>query len=291
MPQGFRFAVFSSADGAFGLNLRRPAAVSSLKVKLVARGTLSAVSALKAIIQFIVMKTTLLLLLLAAATTSQAVAQGGSLSSKEYANGESGTESRNTGFGIKGGYNLSTLHGSGSTVFPNSNSFSAFNAGLYGQFGFNNFASLQVELLYIRKGFGTEQTTITTGGTSTTYAARDNRLDYLELPVLFVGNITETLSFHIGPQVSLLTKVKSGTEDLDLNANGYNSLDYGAIGGVEARLGLARLGLRYDLSLGKIYKDGTVVKYNNTSLFANGISDDNIHNQSFQAYLGIGFRK
>lgn len=237
------------------------------------------------------MKKTLLFLLLAGAAAPAAHAQGGVLSSKSYGNGESGTESRNTGFGIKGGYNLSDLNGSGSGIFPNSNSLSAFHAGVYGQAGFNRFASLQVELLYSRKGFHTDQTTTTASGTATTYAARDNRLDYLELPVLFVGNITETLSFHLGPQVSLLTKVKSGTEDLDLGANGYNSLDYGAIGGVEARLGPARLGVRYDLGLGKIYKDGTVVKYNNTALFANGISDGNIHNQTFQVYLGVGFRK
>ena len=237
------------------------------------------------------MKKALLLLLLAAGVAPAAHAQGGGLSSKEYGNGESGNESRNTGFGIKGGYNVSNLSGSGSGIFPNSNSLSAFNAGVYGQTGFSNFASLQVELLYIRKGFHTDATTVTTGGTTTTYAARDNRLDYLELPILFVGNVTETLSFHLGPQVSLLTKVKSGSEDLDLKANGYNSLDYGAIGGVEARLGPARLGARYDLGLGKIYKDGAVVKYHNNALFANGISDSNIHNQTFQVYLGIGFRK
>ncbi len=233
----------------------------------------------------------LLGLLLAGAATPAARAQGGELSSKAYASGESGSESRNTGFGIKGGYNVSSLNGSGANIFPNSNSLSAFNAGVYGQVGFNNFASVQVELLYIRKGFGTDQTTVTTAGTTATYAARDNRLDYLELPVLFVGNLTETLSFHLGPQVSLLTKVKSGPDDLDLSANGYRSLDYGAVGGVEARLGPARLGVRYDLGLGKIYKDGTVVKYNNTALFANGITNSNIHNQSFQVYLGLGFRK
>ncbi|HEX8507148.1 MAG TPA: porin family protein [Hymenobacter sp.] len=237
------------------------------------------------------MKKAFLLLLLAVAAAPAARAQGGGLSSRDYGDGTGGTGSRNSGFGIKGGYNVSELRGSGSNIFPNRNSLGAFNAGVYGQVGFNNFASVQVELLYIRKGFRTDETTVTTGGVATTYAARDNRLDYIELPVLFVGNITETLSFHIGPQVSLLTKVKSGSEDLDLNDNGYQSLDYGAIGGVEARLGPARLGVRYDLGLGKIYKDGTVVKYNNAALFANGITDSDIRNQSFQVYLGLGFRK
>ena len=237
------------------------------------------------------MKKSILSALLAIGAATAAHGQGGGLSSKEYAGGDGGTESRNTGFGIKGGYNVSDLSGSGAGIFPNSKSFQAFHAGVYGQAGFSRFASLQVELLYTRKGFRTEETTVTTGGVATAYAARDNRLDYLELPVLFVGNVTETLSFHLGPQVSLLTKVKSGGEDLALDANGYNSLDYGAIGGVEARLGPARLGVRYDLGLGKIYQDGTVVKYNNTALFANGISDTNIHNQTVQVYLGLGFRK
>ncbi|ALW85153.1 hypothetical protein AUC43_08635 [Hymenobacter sedentarius] len=237
------------------------------------------------------MKTTLLLLLLAAGAAPAAHAQGGALSSKDYGDSGTGYASGNTGFGIKGGYNVSDLRGSGSGIFPNKNSLKAFNAGVYGQMGFSNFASLQVELLYIRKGFHTDQATVTTGGTTTTVGARDNRLDYLELPILFVGNVTETISFHVGPQVSLLTKVKSGDEDLSLKANGYNSVDYGAIGGVEARLGPARLGVRYDLGLGKIYKNGTVVKYNNTALFANGITDNNIHNQTFQVYLGIGVRR
>jgi hypothetical protein len=230
----------------------------------------------------------LLLTALAATAGNHAQAQGGALSSKSYDNGSSGTESRNTGFGIKGGYNISSLNGSGANLFPNKNSLNAFNAGVYGQFGFNNFASLQVELLYIRKGYHTDAGTTAAGQP---YPAHDTRLDYYELPVLFVGNITETLSFHIGPQVSLLSKVRSGDQDLSLSDNGYNSLDYGAIGGVEARLGPARLGVRYDLGLGKIYKDGTVVKYNNSALLANGITDSNIRNQSFQVYLGVGFRK
>ena len=237
------------------------------------------------------MKKVLFSLWLAVVAVPAARAQGGGLSSKEYAGGEDGTASRNSGFGIKGGYNLSDLKGSGASIFPNSRALNGFHGGVYGQFGFNNFASMQVELLYIRKGFATGQTTVTTGGTTTTYAARDNRLDYLELPILFVGNITETLSFHLGPQVSLLTKVKSGAEDLDLNDNGYNSLDYGAAAGVEARLGPARIGVRYGLGLGKIYEDGAVVKYNNTALFANGIADRDIRNQTFQVYLGIGFRR
>ena len=245
------------------------------------------------------MKKLLALFALALATGPQARAQGG-LSSKEYDNSASGSESRNSGFGVKGGYNVSYLKGSNVNLFPNAQSLSAFNAGVYGQFGFSNFASLQVELLYSRKGYRTEA-----GTTSPvicygpgpcpgpgTYPAFDTRLDYIQLPVLFVGNITETLSFHLGPQVGLLTKVLQGDQNLDLKANGYNSLDYGAVGGVEARLGPGRLGVRYELGLGNVYENGTVVKYQGTPVTLSGASTDgNIRNQTFQVYLGLGFRK
>ncbi len=231
------------------------------------------------------MKNLFLLFALALATGPRAMAQGG-LTSKDYDNGATGTESRNTGFGIKGGYNVSYLKGSSVDLFPNANSLSAFNAGVYGQFGFTNFASLQVELLYSRKGYRTDAST----AASNPYPAFDTRLDYIQLPIMFVGNLTETLSFHLGPQVGLLNKVRQGDQDLALKANGYNSLDYGAVGGVEARLGLGRLGVRYELGLGSVYKDGTVVKYNGTAVNTKG-TDGNIHNQTLQVYLGVGFRK
>ncbi|GAA4055861.1 hypothetical protein GCM10022409_48920 [Hymenobacter glaciei] len=230
------------------------------------------------------MKKPVLFLALALATATQALAQSG-MSSKDYDNGSTGTESRNTGFGIKGGYNTSNINGSGADLFPNKNSFAAFNAGVYGQFGFSNFASLQVEALYIRKGYHTDAGTTSTG---TSYSAHDTRLDYFELPVLFVGNITETLSVHVGPQISVLTKVLNDGKNLDLNANGYNTLDYGVIGGAEARLGPARLGVRYDLSLADIYKTGAAVQYGNTALT---VTDGKVRNQSIQVYLGIGFRR
>lgn len=245
------------------------------------------------------MKNALFFFALALATGPPALAQSG-LSSKDYDSGATGTESRNTGFGVKGGYNVSYLKGSSVDLFPNAQSLSAFNAGVYGQFGFSNFASLQIELLYSRKGYRTEAGTtspVSCNGPgpcpgTTSYPAFDTRLDYVQLPLLFVGNITETLSFHLGPQVSLLTRAMQGDKDLDLKANGYNSLDYGAVGGVEARLGPGRLGVRYELGLGSVYQDGTVVRYQGAPVTLNGAgTDGNIHNQTFQVYLGLGFRK
>lgn len=182
-------------------------------------------------------------------------APGGAQSSKDYTGGAT-TDSRNTGFGIKGGYNLTNIYGNGS---PSGRNYSnTFHAGVYGQLGFNDFSSMQVELLYSRKGHNVVSGT------------KDLRLDYLSLPILYVGNINDNLSFHVGPEFSLLTKVVSNDKDLDIGANGYNSFDLSGVAGLEYRIGPARLGARYDIGLLKYRKDADV------------------YNQAFQVYVGIG---
>ncbi|UOQ98968.1 PorT family protein [Hymenobacter sp. 5317J-9] len=205
------------------------------------------------------MKKILLFLLLAVASSPAAFAQaapGGALSSKDYTGGAT-TESGNTGFGVKGGYNLANVYGD--DAGSGRSSSNTFHAGLYGQFGFNDFSSIQVEALYSRQG------------TKFTDGVDNLRLDYLSVPVLYVGNITDAFSFHIGPQASVLTKVVSGDKDLDINDNGFKSFDLSGVGGLEYRIGPARLGARYNLGLTKIAKDAKV--YNNV----------------FQVYLGFGF--
>lgn len=221
------------------------------------------------------MKKTFLFLLLAMASAPAAFAQarpGGSLSSKDYTGGGV-TTSRNTGFGVKGGYNLSNFYGNGKDINPGRDNLNSFHAGFYGQFGLNNFSSVQLELLYSRKGIRYND-----GANK-----NDLRLDYLSLPVLYVGNVTENISFHIGPQVSLLTKVLENGQDRDLKVNGYNSFDLGGVAGLEARIGPARVGARYDLGFARVLKRSAGGKYT-------GLSDDqtSIHNQTLQLYVGIG---
>ncbi len=225
------------------------------------------------------MKNLLLTLMLGAVAAPAALAQaraGGNLSSVDYTGGAV-TETRNTGFGIKGGYNLTNLYGGGKDQLR-PDALSSYHAGVYGQFGFNQFSSVQVELLYSRKGYVANSAA---AGQYTTH------LDYLELPILYVGNFTKNLSFHIGPQVALLSNAKLGDQSIAIAAGGFNSFDYGAVGGLEARFGPARLGVRYDLGLGSVYKDGVTVTYRSTKVA--DLASTNIHNQTFQVYLGVGF--
>ena len=231
------------------------------------------------------MKKTLLFLLLAVTSAPAVFAQaapGGATSSKDYTGGKS-TESGNTGFGVKGGYNFSRPYGDGIT---NVSAYHTFHAGVYGQFGFNDFSSLQVELLYNRKGYNSDINVV--NGSTVSLVNKTTRLDYLELPILYVGNVTDKFSFHVGPQISLLTKAKQGDADLGLAASGFNTVDFGGIGGVEYRVGPAHLGARYDLSFGKIFD--TNKQYTLPGSTAT-VTLPSVHNQVVQLYVAIGLRQ
>lgn len=224
------------------------------------------------------MKKIFLFLLLAVASAPAAFAQaapGGAQSSKDYTGGAV-TESGNTGFGIKGGYNLNGLRGD-DVKGINRQARHDFHAGVYGQFGFDDFSSIQAELLYSRQGF--EANTGPNGG------SQRFRTDYLMLPVMYVGNFTKNLSFHVGPQVSLLTNIRKDEQSLDAKDNGFNSFDFGGVGGLEARIGPARIGARYNLFLGKVFEDGP----SKVTTVANQFANSKLYNNMLQVYVGIGF--
>lgn len=231
------------------------------------------------------MKKTLLFLLLALTSTTAAFAQarpGGSLSSKDYTGGKS-TESGNTGFGVKGGYNFSRPYGDGIT---NVSAYHNFHAGVYGQFGFNDFSSVQVELLYNRKGYNSDISGVNSPPTITN---KTTRLDYVELPILYVANITNNFSVHVGPQVSLLILAKQGDSNLGLAEKGFNTVDYGGIVGAAFRVGPAQLGARYDLSFGKIFD--TSKSYPNVNGGNASSTPPSVHNQVVQLYVALGLRQ
>ena len=231
------------------------------------------------------MKKIFLFLLLAGASTSTAFAQaraGGNMSSKDYTGGGT-TQSRNTGFGVKGGYNFNALRGddikNGSTTLKR-DAHNDFHAGAYGQFGLNEFSSVQAELLYSRQGFAANTGG---GGGSETY-----RMDYFSVPIMYVGNLTENISLHVGPQLSLLMNASRGGTTLDLAGNGFHSLDYGGVAGGEIRIGPARVGARYNLSLGPLFKEPTLAS-SQTINAAGNFKDAKVYNNLFQLYVGIGF--
>jgi hypothetical protein len=187
-------------------------------------------------------------------------------SSTDYA--PSTSDSRNNGFGIKGGFNLVDLRGSDTENYKDLSNLKTYHAGVYAQFGFNDKFSIQPEVLFTRKGFDDRET-------NTSSTTRETRLDYIQVPVVLVYNFLDNVSVHVGPQASLLVRVKDLGVEKSIDGAGFNSLDYGVVGGLEARVGPARVGARYDLGLADIYEN------NNTF--------EDVKNGVFQVYVGIGF--
>ncbi|WP_165370537.1 porin family protein [Hymenobacter persicinus] len=235
------------------------------------------------------MKKLTLLLALALASVSafaQEIDKIGARSSSDYAGGSGGTSSRNTGFGVKGGFNLADVYGDNKKNYTDGSNYKSFHAGVYGQYGFNSHLSIQPELLYSRQGFKGGSTY--NNGTSTT-TVNERRLDYVQLPVLLVYNIVDNVSIHAGPQVSLLTKVVEDGKERKIANEGnvygysYNSLDYGLAVGAEARVGPARVGARYTAGFADVINNQVAVTGNKAI--------DDIKNSVFQVYLGLGFAR
>jgi hypothetical protein len=219
------------------------------------------------------MKKLLLFFALCLTSTSFVWAQEGPpgvRSSTDYGTGTN--DSRNNGFGIKGGWNLAGVHGDNKSALVNRDNLNGFLAGIYAQFALNDAFSIQPEFLYSRKGYEADPS-----GAAVTL--RKTQLDYLQVPVLFVYNFLDNVSVHVGPQVALLINAKNSTLDTSISQAGFHSLDYGAVGGLEARVGPARLGARYDLGLAKIRKASAMP------------TGDKLYNQAVQVYVGLGFSR
>ncbi|GAB2963346.1 hypothetical protein GCM10027048_35340 [Hymenobacter coalescens] len=225
------------------------------------------------------MKKIALILSLFALCGGSAFAQRGVEGIRKSSDYQTTPDSRNNGFGIKGGWNSSNFRGDDKKNYANEANRQNFHAGAYAQFGFSPQTSLQVEALYSRQGF---KAASSFRPNTSTY---ETQLDYVQVPVMFVYNFVDNVSVHVGPQVSLLVNAKEDKRAVNISSRNYNSLDYGAVGGIEARVGPARVGGRYVLSLANIYNDPKLesgVQTPNENL-------NDIKNSLIQVYVGFGF--
>lgn len=174
----------------------------------------------------------------------------------------SGADAINSGFGIKGGINFANVYGDDKDLVDPS-THTNFHAGIYAQFALSQSVSLQVEGLYSRKGFETDEI--------------ENRFDYLEVPLLAVYNITDKFSLHLGPQISVMIAAKQDGEEIKMDD--LNTFDYGLAGGAEARFGFLRVGARYNMGFAGLLDEG------DTGLPVG----ENLKNSVAQLYIGLGF--
>jgi hypothetical protein len=178
--------------------------------------------------------------------------------------------------GLKAGINFSNISNAAEI---NNSSRSGFMGGIFLAPQSKSIISSRTELLYSRQGYNYKT------GTST----GNVNLDYIVIPQFMAINITKFFQIQLGMQMAFLLNAKA---DSSANTGGavpgpygsmlsyYNKFDYGFGGGIEVHpVGGLVIGGRYNIGLGKLYKDfqaGQVPKFS--------VSD--AKNNMFQIFTG-----
>jgi len=162
--------------------------------------------------------------------------------------------------GIKGGLNFANQEYSSDGFNISPDARTSFHLGAFAVINFSDKLGLQPELLYSGKG-----SEFNVSGSSFT-----QKFTYLDVPILLRYSITEMISLHAGPQISLLMSAED--EDGDDISDSVSGSDLGlSFGGqVDLPMGLVA-GVRYNLGLSNI--DDTN-------------SGGDVKNKVFQIYVG-----
>lgn len=157
------------------------------------------------------------------------------------------------GIGLKAGLNFANVTGASSI---NSSSRSGFMAGVFLAPSSKGIITSRTELVFSKQGYSFANSA-KTGNVN---------LDYILLPQLMGINITKFVQLQLGAQMAFLINAKADSTSTSGGSaspygsimNYYNKFDYGFAVGAEIHpvKGLL-IGARYNISLGKIYKDAS----------------------------------
>lgn len=156
--------------------------------------------------------------------------------------------------GIKGGVNFSNLY---TDDAENNKMMLGFNAGLFAKLPVSNNIAFQPEAYFTTKGAEVTYNNDFVNGT-----ARFN-LNYIEVPVLLVVNITDNFDISVGPYAGYLvsgTVKNSSNIDLfnfedNINADDYNRFEVGFAAGAGFDFKLLSIGARYTYGFTKVGKE------------------------------------
>lgn len=163
--------------------------------------------------------------------------------------------------GIKGGLNLASLSTEGNN---DKNLKLGLHAGVFTKIPVSESFAIQPELLYSGKG-------IKLNYDESAFADGESKfnLNYIDLPVKLVFNLSEDFEFQFGPYVAYLINANVDTDaqildawDIDsndeLNRDHFRSFDYGLSAGLGFDLDPIIFGLNYNLGLNQVAKDDDV---------------------------------
>lgn len=183
-------------------------------------------------------------------------------------------ERARSGFGIRAGINAANLVTNGDTDF-------SFNygpmGGIYYRLGLFPNLTIQPELLYSQQGAEFDVPAIPN-------ARVNDRLHYLNLPVLFQFWLSDGLNIHIGPYGGVLLDVYSEGRN-NVSAD-YRRWDYGGAAGIEYEFPFGlNFGGRYNLGFTDIAGDN----HNTITVGPGPAIEGRNTNQFIQVYLGWTF--
>ena len=182
-------------------------------------------------------------------------------------------QEKTASYGFKGGLNFSNLY---TDNVDDNNVLTGFNAGLYAKFPISKGIAIQPEISYTTKGAELVYNNAFVKG-----VAKFN-VNYIEVPVLLVMNITDNLNLHVGPYAAYMVSGKTSNDSnlistqRELDTNDFNKFDAGLAGGLGIDLDVVNFGVRYNYGLTKI------AKQSNTSF----ISSD-AKNSVLSVYVGL----
>jgi Outer membrane protein beta-barrel domain len=154
-------------------------------------------------------------------------------------------------FGLKAGVNFANVTKASSI---NSSNQTGFMIGAFLSPASKGVISSRTEIVFSRQGYNF-QTNTKTGNVN---------LDYILIPQLMGINITRFVQLQLGAQMAFLINAKADSTNNTSSSGGsyaavmdyYNKFDYGFAVGAEVHpfKGLL-IGARYNIGLGKVYKD------------------------------------
>ena len=181
-------------------------------------------------------------------------------------------------FGFKFGVNLANLY---VDDVKDQNMKVGAVAGFYAKLPIAKGVSLQPELLYSSKGAKVTYDNSLQGKGEYRF-----NLNYIEVPLTFVFNVIDNFNIHAGGYAAYLASanvknLKDGTivGVTDLNAEDFNRLDYGLVGGLGVDIDNVTIGARYNYGLREVGHSGSL----------SGDITKNSKNSSLSLFVGFAF--
>lgn len=182
--------------------------------------------------------------------------------------------------GVKGGLSFSNLYVDN---IDDDEMLTGFNIGMFAKFPLSEKFAIQTEAYYTNKGAKLTYDNLLATGTT------KFKLDYIEVPLLAVYNISNNFNIHAGGYVGYLISGKvtnesdSGTFDFveDLNTDDFNRIDAGLTAGIGYDFNPINIGIRYYYGLTTVGKEQSFSGFN--------LTFPDAKNSALQVYASFSF--